>query len=174
MYLGAIMAKRSDVTLMSPPRYARNDPRNQARVKAGHLLSLQLGGYDYPIRKLRRVGEMCCVTLPPQVREFLALKRGDWLIFGSTPWRGVVAFIRVTDEQYPSLTLADSEAQRRMARKVQGRKSTVFVNIPAAIRKILSAEPGDLLHFGLRSKQSVVNICAIKAGGDPAGSRRTG
>ncbi len=168
------MAKKSDVTLMLPPRYARNDPRNQARVKAGHLLSLQLGGYDYPIRKLRRVGDVCCVTLPLQVREFLALKRGDWLIFGATLWPGVAAFVRVTDEQYPSMTRADREAQRLKARKVQGGKSSLFVNIPPAIRKMLSAEIGNLLHFSPRSKQSVVDICAIKGGGDSAGCRRTG
>ncbi|MBA7707816.1 hypothetical protein ES703_116699 [subsurface metagenome] len=159
---------------MLPPRYRRNDPRNQARVKAGYLLSMQLRGYDYPIRKLRRVGDVCCVTLPLQVRGWLTLAKGDWLMFGSTLWPGVAGFVKVSAEQYRSMTPADRAGQQLTARKIQGKKGALSVVVPPAICKLLLAEVGDSLYFGIRSRQRVVNVCAIKGGGKFTGSRRTG
>ncbi len=168
------MAKKSDVTLMSPPRYSRNDPRNQARVKAGHLLSMKMGGYDYPIRKLRRAGDIRCVTLPLQVRESLELKRGDWLMFGEGPWPGSAWICKVTEEEHQTLSADKTEEFRRRARKVQGGKSGLFVTIASPVRKILSAEVGDFLSFSLPPEHGVISVSAIKGDGDSAGSRRSG
>lgn len=150
------------------------DSDDAGKITAGVLRSMQLLGYDYPIRKLRRSGDVSCVTLPLQVRGFLALERGDWLIFGVTLWPGVAAFVKVSDEQYRSMTPADLAAEQLTARKVQGRTGSLFVNIPQPICEILSAKIGDFLYFGIRSQQRVVDICAIKGGGESAGSRRTG
>ncbi|MBA7531194.1 hypothetical protein ES705_23405 [subsurface metagenome] len=168
------MAKKSDVTLLEPPRYPRNDPRNQARVKAGHLLSMQLGGYDYPIRKLRRVIDVYHVTLPPQVREFLDVKRGDRLMFGESPWPGTAWISKVTEEQRQRFIVEGPKELRRKSRIVQGRRRGVWVTISPAFRKRLSIEPGDFVMFGIQPEQNLVNICAIKGGGESAGSRRTG
>ncbi|GAI80650.1 unnamed protein product, partial [marine sediment metagenome] len=60
------------------------------------------------------------------------------------------------------------------ARKVQGGNGLLFVNIPQLICEILSAEIGNFLYFGIRSLQRVVDVCAVKGGGDSAGSRRSG
>ncbi|MBA7469660.1 hypothetical protein ES707_04938 [subsurface metagenome] len=168
------MAKKSDVTLLEPPRYTRNDPRNQARVEAGRLLSLRLAGYDYPIRKLRRVGGIRCVTLPPQVRKSLKIKGGDWLMFGEGPWPGTVWICKVTEEQYQFFRADGRKDMLRKCRKVQAIKSTLFVTIAAAVRKIMLVEVGDSLVFGLRVVSGELSISALKGGGDSAGSRRTG
>ncbi len=168
------MAKRSDVTLLSPPRYARNDPRNKARVNAGHLLSMQLRGYDYPIRRLRRVGDVCCVTLPPQVRKSLELKRGDWLMFGECPWPGCAWMCGVTDEEYRRLPADKAPEFRRNGRKVQGGRSGMYVTVSRAVRKILSAEVGDFLSFSLPAECGVISVSVTRGGDGFAGSRRTG
>ncbi|GAJ05995.1 unnamed protein product, partial [marine sediment metagenome] len=86
------------------------DPADVDKIAAGVLKSMQLAGYDYPIRKLRRSADQDCVTLPLQVRGFLQVKRGDWLIFGATLWPGVAAFVKVSDEQYRSMTRAERAA----------------------------------------------------------------
>jgi hypothetical protein len=168
------MAKKSDVTLVWPPRYRRNDPRNQARVKAGHLLSMRLAGYDYPIRKLCRVGDCCCVTLPLQVRNLLDVKRGEWLVFGVTPWPGVVSVLKISDEQYRLKRAEDRKGALLRARKVQGGNGSLFVNISPTVRKILSVEVGDFLMFGIAPGQDMVTVSAIKGDGESPCSRRTG
>lgn len=168
------MAKKSDVTLLEPPRYTRNDPRNLARVKTAHLLSMQLRGCDYPIRRLRRVGDVQVVTLPPQVRKSLALERGDWLRFGLSPWPSSAWILKVTNSEYKKLTADTSTEFKRRTRKVQGVKGNLFVTVAPAVRKILSAAVGDFLHFGLASQPGVVSIVTIKGGGESHGSRRTG
>ncbi len=168
------MAKKSDVTLLSPPRYPRNDPRNQARVNAGHLLSMQLAGYDYPVRKLRRVGDINCVTLPLQVRKSLKIKAGDWLIFAEGPWRGLVVFFKLPEERYQLFRAGGHKDVLRKCRKVRGGKSSLFVTITAAVRKILSVETGDSLVFGSILTSDEFTLSAVKGGGDSAGSRRPG
>ncbi len=150
------------------------DPDDVDKIAAGVLRSMQLAGHDYPVRKLRRSGGVRCVTLPLQVRGFLGVKRGDWLMFAATPWPGVAGFVRVSDEQYQSMTFADRKAQRLTARKVQARKAALFVNIPQRICEILSADVGDFLYFGMRSQHNAVDVCAIKGGGESIGSRRPG
>ncbi len=150
------------------------DPSDADKISAGVLRSMQLAGYDYPVRKLRRSAGVRCVTLPLQVRGFLALERGDWLAFGETPWRGVAAFVKVTAEQYDCIAADGRKEFRKLARKVQARKGGLRVTIPPAICKLFSAEPGDLLHFSPRFEQSVVDVSAVKGGGESAGSRRTG
>ncbi|GAI68155.1 unnamed protein product [marine sediment metagenome] len=82
------------------------DPSDADKISAGVLRSLQLTGYDYPIRKLRRSGDIRCVTLPLQVRSFLALECGDWLMFGEGSWPGLVAFFKLTAERYQTLVAA--------------------------------------------------------------------
>ncbi|GAI70977.1 unnamed protein product [marine sediment metagenome] len=150
------------------------DPDDLNKIATGALRSMELSGYDYPIRKLRRSGDVCCVTLPLQVRGFLELRGGDWLTFGSTRWSGVVAFVKVTADQYECIAADGRKDFRKLARKVQGKKGGVRVSVPPAIREILSAKVGDFLMFGLGPRASMITIAAIKGGGDSAGSRRTG
>ena len=159
---------------MSPPRYARNDPRNQARVYAGHLLSMQLRGYDYPIRKLRRVGDVCYVTLPPQVRDSLKIRKSDNLMFGEGPWPGTIWISKVTPEWKQALTLDERWKFRKTARIVQGKRRGVWIAVPPAFRKRMSAEPGDFLMFGVRPGMNLVHICAVKGGDGSTGVRRSG
>lgn len=168
------MAKKSDIALLLPPRYARNDPRNQRRVKAGQLLSMKLGGYDYPIRKLRRAGDNPCVTLPPQVRESLGIKLGDWLMFGEGPWDGCAWMCRVTEEQYKGKRASESVEFKRKARKVRGKRQHLFVTVGRAVRNILKAEVGDYISFGLEPEAGVISVCAVKGGNGQTGRRRTG
>ena len=156
------------------PRVRPYDPADVDKMAAGVERGMQLAGYDYPVRKLRKTEAGCCVTLPLQVRGFLALERGDWLAFGSTPWRGLAVFVRVTTKQYEAIAADGRKEFRKLARKIPKGKGPMFVRIPLAIRKILSAEVGDFLIFGLTPADGVISLCAIKGGGDSAGSRRTG
>jgi hypothetical protein len=135
---------------------------------------MQLAGYDYPVRRLRRCGDSCCVTLPLQVRGFLAVKRGDWLAFGATPWRGVAAFLAVTDEQYQAIAAEGRQDFRRLARKVQSGSGSVFVNIPQGICEILAAEIGNFLMFGISPWPNMITLAVVKGGGESTGSRRSG
>lgn len=150
------------------------DAEDAARVGAGALRGMQLSGYDYPIRRLRRAGGAACVTLPPQVRNFLELERGDWLVFGPTTWPGLAAFCKVSADRQEALTAYGRKEFRRSARRVQGRKGMMFVNISQATCEILSAEAGDLLIFGLTPVAGTVGVCAIKGGGESAGRSRMG
>jgi bifunctional DNA-binding transcriptional regulator/antitoxin component of YhaV-PrlF toxin-antitoxin module len=135
---------------------------------------MQQKGYDYPVRRLRGRDNSSCVTIPLQVRATLNIKRGDWLMFGETPWRGVAAFVRVSDEQYQALTAAGRKEFRKSARKVPADKGVLRVIIPPAVRKFLSAEVGDSLIFGLTPVSGVISICAVKGGGKSTGGRRAG
>lgn len=150
------------------------DPSDADKISAGVLKSLQLAGYDYPVRKLRRVGDVLCVTLPLQVRSFLDLEFGDWLLFGEGSWPGLVAFFKITAERYQALTTAEHKEVTPIARKVQKRKATMLVTIPPAICKKLSAEVGDNLIFDLAPRRGSVIVAALKVGGDSAGNRRPG
>lgn len=149
------------------------DPEQFGSMLAGTLNGMRHAGHDYSVRRLRRHRDSYCVTLPLQVRGYLDVKRGDWLAFGSTPWRGMVAFIRVTAGQYESFPDDSRKEFRQLARKVQGKKSAVFVTVPTKVRELLSAEVGDFIVFGLSPTSGAISISAIKGGGDPAGSRRT-
>lgn len=151
-----------------------SDPDNGGKIAAGVLKGMQLAGYDYPVRKLRRHRDSCCVTLPLQVRGFLALEGGDRLLFGECSWPGLVAFFKVTPERYRALMADDCKEIRQSARKVQKRKGTLVVNIPPRICEILSAEVGDNLIFGLAPQRNMVTVAALKGGGDSTGSRRSG
>ncbi|MBA7627634.1 hypothetical protein ES703_35101 [subsurface metagenome] len=168
------MANGSDVNLLEPLRYARNDPRNRARVYAGHLLSMRMGGYDYPIRRLRRVGEVNCVTLPPQVRNSLELKGGEWLMFGEGPWPGCAWICKVTNSDYERLSPDKVQEFRRNARKVQGGRSGLYVTISPAVRKILSAEIGDFLSFSLPAEHGVISVSVTRGGDGSTGRQRSG
>ncbi|GAI00591.1 unnamed protein product, partial [marine sediment metagenome] len=101
------------------------DPADSDRIAAGVLQSMQLTGHDYPIRKLRRSGGVSCVTLPLQVRNLLALERGDWLAFGATPWRGLAAFVKVSARQYDCIAADGRKEFRKLARKVQSGDGSV-------------------------------------------------
>lgn len=150
------------------------DPDGSVRMAAGVLKSMQLAGYDYPVRKLRRSGDVRCVTLPPQIRTLLDVKRGDWLIFGATPCRGIVSVMKISDEQYRSKRGEARAGALLRARKVQGGNGSLFVNISPTVCAILSAEIGDSLMFGIAPGQDMVTLAVIKGDGDSAGSRRTG
>ena len=52
------------------------DPADSFKMAAGVLCGMRLAGYDYPIRKLRTGRDGCHVTLPLQVRNFLAIEWG--------------------------------------------------------------------------------------------------
>lgn len=156
------------------PRMRPQDPDDLDKIATGALRGMELSGYDYPIRRLRRAGDMNCVTLPLQVRNYFKLKGGDWLVFGCTRWPGVAAFVRVTPDQYECIAADGRKEFRKLARKVQNRRRGVSVSVPPAICKILIAEVGDSLMFGLAPRANMVTIAAIKGGGDSAGSRRTG
>ncbi|MBA7484475.1 hypothetical protein ES707_20002 [subsurface metagenome] len=156
------------------PRVRPYDPADVDKIAVGIERGMQLAGYDYPVRKLRKTKAGCCVTLPMQVRNYLGLEYGDWLAFGSTPWLGLAAFVRVTTKQYEAIAVDGRKEFRKLARKIPKGKGQMFVRIPLAIRKILSAEVGDFLIFGLTPADGVISLCAIKGGGDSAGIRRTG
>lgn len=160
------MAKKSTIHMMAPPRYARHDPRNLLRVAAGRLLSMQLGGYDYPIRKLRRHGDMCVVTLPPQVRKLLDIKLGDWVMFGKCPWRGMVWLHKLGWQECEGLPEDRAAEWRWGVRKVQGKKWNLFVTVSRGVREALSAEVGDALVFSLPVANGVISVCTVKGGGD--------
>ncbi len=154
---------------MRPP-----DPDDAGRIAAGVLRSIELAGYDWPVRNISKSNGSVYVTLPLQVRDCLDVKPGDWLVFGETPWPGVAAFLKVTAEQNEAIAADGRKEFRQLARKVQGKKGPLRFNIPKAVRKILSAEPGDSLIFGLTPVSGVISISAVKGGGDSAGSRRSG
>ena len=168
------MRKKRRSTHFGGPRMRPPDPDDADRMTAGVLRSMQLAGYDYPIRKLRRVGDVCCVTLSPQVRQSLQLERGDWLVFGSTSWRGVAGFVRVTAEQYEVISPNGRKEFRKLARKVLGRDGSLVIGIPPAIREILSAEAGDSLMFDIVPGRSMIIVAAIKGGGQERANRRPG
>ncbi len=150
------------------------DSDDRAKMAAGVYKSLQQKGYEYPVRPLRHHKESYCVTLPMQVRNYLGLEYGDWLAFGSTPCRGLVGFVRVTAEQYEAIAADGHKEFRKLARKIMNHGGSLVIRIPPAVRKILSAEVGDSLIFDIAPGRGTVIVAAIKAGGDSAGSRRTG
>lgn len=168
------MAQKRRCKYIGGPRVRPYDPADVDKIAAGILHSMQLAGYDYPVRKLRRHSDTNCVTLPLQVRGFLGLENGDWLVFGSTPWRGLAAFVRVPDDQYQAIAADGRKEFRKLARKIQGKCRMRSVAIPPAICEILSAEPGDSLIFGLTPASGLISLCAIKGGRNSHGSRRTG
>ncbi|MBA7638503.1 hypothetical protein ES703_46159 [subsurface metagenome] len=150
------------------------DTSDADKIGAGLLRSLQLAGYDYPIRKLRRSGGVTCVTLPLQVRSFLKLEYGDWLLFAECSWPGLVAFFKVTAERFKTLKADECREVEQIGRKVQKSKRTMLVTISPEIRKLLSAEVGDNLIFDIAPRRGTVIVAALKAGGDSPGCRRPG
>ncbi len=156
------------------PRMRPQEPADLDKIATGVLRSMELSGYDYPIRKLRRSSGTNHVTLPLQVRNYLGLELGDWLAFGSTRWPGVVTFVKVTRRWYDQIKADGRKDFRKLARKVQGKKGGVNITVPTAICKMLSAEVGDSLFFGIAPRPGSVCIAVVKGGGDSAGSRRTG
>ncbi|MBA7606371.1 hypothetical protein ES703_13519 [subsurface metagenome] len=150
------------------------DPDDRARMAAGIYKSLRQKAYEYPVRPLRKSKDGHCVTLPLQVRNYLELEYGDWLAFGSTPCPGLAGFVRVSAEQFETIAADGLKEFRKLARKIMDREGSLFVRIPPAIRKIISAEVGDSLIFDIAPGQGKVVVAAIKGGGESAGCRRTG
>lgn len=150
------------------------DPDDRVKMAAGVYKSLKQKGYEYPVRPLRHHKDSYCVTLPMQVRNYLGVERGDWLMFGSTPCRGLVGFVRVTAKQYEAIAADGHKEFRKLARKIMNRDGSLVVRIPPVIRKILSAEVGDSLIFDIAPGRDRVIVAAMKGGGDSAGCRRSG
>lgn len=150
------------------------DSDDRVKMAAGVYKSLQQKGYEYPVRPLRHRNNGYCVTLPLQVRNYLGLVYGDWLAFGSTPCRGLAAFVKVTAKQYEAIAADGHKEFRKLARKIMNNDGSLVVRIPPPIRKILSAEVGDSLIFDIAPGRDTVVVAVIKVGGDSAGSRRTG
>ncbi|GAI64592.1 unnamed protein product [marine sediment metagenome] len=144
------------------------------KIADGVLRSMQLSGYDYPIRKLCRSGTIRCVTLPMQVRNYLELENGDWVVFGSTRWSGVVTFTKLTADRYDCIAGLGGRDSLKLARKVQGRKCGVRIVVPPAICRMLSADVGDSLMFGLAPRANMITIAVIKGGGDSVSCQWTG
>ncbi len=168
------MAKKSEYVLRWPPRYQSGDLRNLARIPAGVLFGMQLIGHDLPIRRLCKSRYGCHVTLPPQVWETLQLEPGHYLLFGATHWAGLVVIARVPGEDRKLLDIIKRKDGELVARKVTRHNRSLRVVIPLAVIKILLAEPGDSLTFGLTPVSTVISVSVIKGGGDLSGSRRIG
>lgn len=150
------------------------EPSATYKMAAGVIRSMQLGGYDYPVRKLCRSGTIRCVTLPPQIRNYLAVENGDWVLFKEGRWSGVVTFTKVTADRYDCIAGLGGRESLKLARKVQGRKCGVRIVVPPVICKMLSADVGDILMFSRHLLAGVITIVAVKGGGDSTGCRRTG
>lgn len=144
------------------------------KMVAGAIKSMQMGGYDYPIRKLCRSGAIRCVTLPPPVRNYLGVENGDWILFKEGRWPGVVTFTKLTNDERDCIAGLGGRDSLKLARKVQGRKCGVRICVPPAVRKILSADVGDTLIFSQHFDAGVITIVAVKGGNGSAGSRRSG
>ena len=89
------MSKHGKARLISPPRYFRNDPRNEARVAAGQALGRQLQGYDLPMRRLRNRSGSKVVTIPPEVCALMGVDDGDDIVFSKTLGTGMVVIAGV-------------------------------------------------------------------------------
>ncbi len=168
------MAKKREHRLLWPPRYHSGDLRNLARITAGVLFSMQLTGCDFPIRSMLYHKDSLEVTLPPQVREALALERGDWLIFGATNWPGVAVISRVPDEGSELLDIIKRKDSGFVVRKVTRHNNSLRVVIPPQVRKLLLMEVGDSVIFGLTPVPGMITISAIKGGGEPRVGRWAG
>ncbi|MBA7592984.1 hypothetical protein ES708_35190 [subsurface metagenome] len=95
-------------------------------------------------------------------------------MFRATNWPGVAVTAIVPDESSELLDIIKRKDCKFVVRKVTRHRNSLRVVISPAVRKLLSAEPGDSLAFGLTPVSGVISICAIKGGGESAGSRRTG
>jgi bifunctional DNA-binding transcriptional regulator/antitoxin component of YhaV-PrlF toxin-antitoxin module len=168
------MAKKSGHTLLSPPRYHSGDLRNLVRIRAGVLFSMQLAGSDWPVRKLRRHKYTLEVTLPPQVRNTLELRPGDWLLLCGITQPNIALLAKVPDQQAEQVKSGARDVSWLVVRKATCHNNSLRVTIPQPICEMLSAGPGDSLVFGLTPRPGVVSICAVKGGGDSTGSRRSG
>lgn len=143
-------------------------------MAAGVVRSMQMGGYDCPIRKLCKSGDIRCVTIPPQVRHYLTINSGDWLLFKQGPWPGVVTFTRLTADEYDVIAGFGGRDSLKLARKVQGRRRGARVAVPPAVRKMLFAEVGDNLMFSQHLIDGVITVSAVKGGDGSGGAQRSG
>ena len=84
------MAKQKKIKMLSPPRYPRGDPRNEARMKAGPARGRKMQRYDLPVRKLRKKDSSYMVTIPAWLVRELGFKVGDDIVFCKTDEPGVV------------------------------------------------------------------------------------
>lgn len=150
------------------------DPTDNDKMNAGVVRSMQLGGYDCPIRKLCKSGDIRCVTIPPQVRQYLAIQNGDWLLFKKGPWPGVVTFTKLTADKYDCIAGLGGRDSLKLARKVQGRKHGARIAVPPAVRKMLFAEVGDNLMFSQHLIEGVITVSAVKGGDGSGGASRPG
>ncbi len=156
------------------PRMRPFYPEELLEMKLGVLKGMQQKGYDYPVRKLSKLGGSFKVTLPLQVRNYLELRDGDWLSFGSTPCPGVAGFVKVTASRAELFRAEERKGFRALSRKVRSARGSLRVCIPPAIRRLLGADAGDALIFSMKSEVSAVIFAAVKGSDKSTGSRRSG
>lgn len=81
---------------------------------------------------------------------------------------------KVAEQDSKLLGIIKQKDYELVARKVTRHSKSLRVVLSPAICKMLLAELGDSIIFGLTPTQGVISISAIKGGGDFPDSRRTG
>ncbi len=168
------MSKHGGARLFMPPRYARNDPRNEARVYAGQALGRQLLGLDLPVRKVRNKNGSKVVTIPSEICEVMGIDFEDDLRYSLTAKPCVMTAIVL---KRPNVPANCRRGYDRMVRKVCRHHDwyrSKVVTIPTQVCSAMGIDFGDELMFSLTLKPGVMTIAVIKRPGDPAGSRRGG
>ena len=149
-------------------------PETEAEVIAGFIRSLQITGYDWTVREIRRVKGSDNVTLPPQVKKYLQLIRGDWIAFGSTTWGCLFGLMRVSQERAEEILKSKDKGRAVPIRKVKWKKRQATVAVPATICRKLEVEDGDCAVFVPPVQPDIVGMGILRSPGDQAGSRREG
>ena len=139
-------------------------PEIEAEVIAGMRESMRKTGYDWPVRKVRRVGNSDQVTLPPQVRDYLELSRGDWLVFGRTEWRGLFGLMKVDQKRAEAIIKSKGDGYVVPIRKVHWSKRQASITIPKIICERLGIQAGDSVVFVPPVQFGIVGMGIIRNG----------
>ena len=168
------MSKHGGARLGLPPRYFRNDPRNEARVYAGQALGRQLQGLDLPVRKVRNRNGSKVVTIPSEICEVMGIDFGDELLFRQTSNPSVMTAIVLKRPNVPANRRRGYDPMVRKVCRQHDRPTSRVVTIPSDFCKLMGIDFGDELMLSLTLKPGVVTIAVIKRPGDSTGSRRGG
>ena len=174
LWLAVKMGKKLKTPSLTKTRLKPLDDYRLERITPGAIRGIRKLGYDLPVRKVREHNRKTEVTLPSYVRRELRVVKGNFVVFSSTGWPGLITIAEVRAVYERDVDGMPILGRQLAISKVRKSSGSYEITIPKDAQEKLGDTLGENVRFGLTHYPGVVTIAVIKRPGDPAGCRQGG
>ena len=174
LWLAVKMGKKLKTPSLTTTRLKTLNEYRLERITPGAIRGIKKLGYDLPVRKVREHSRKAEVTLPSYVRRELGVAAGNFVVFNSTGWPGLITVAEVGAVYERDVDGMPILGRNLAISKVRKSSGSYEITIPKDAQAKLGDVLGENIRFGLTHYPGVVTIGVIKRPGDSAGCRQGG